>query len=161
MKATVRKAQADDAAAAWEIRNASVLSGCKGFYSDELLANWIDGRMTEKFVRAVDEFFYVACVDSVVVGTGIIDLGTGKLDSIHVRPDKMGRGIGKQIVLFLEEMARAAGLKTLTLDSTLNAAPFYRRCGFVGEAVGKFVSPRGIVLDCIPMTKVLSLPGYG
>ncbi|MGA2069083.1 MAG: hypothetical protein ABSG86_29280, partial [Thermoguttaceae bacterium] len=37
----------------------------------------------------------------------------------------------------------------------LNAAEFYRSCGFVGEAIGLYQSPRGITLDCIPMTKVL------
>ena len=156
MKTTIRKAHADDAAVVWGIRNASVLSGCKGFYPDELLVSWIDGQMTEKFVQFVDDNLYVACINSLVVGTGVIDFGTGKLDAIHVRPDKMRHGIGKQIVLFLEDAGRAAGLKALTLDSTLNAAPFYRRCGFIGEAVGVYVSPRGIVLDCIPMTKVLS-----
>ena len=155
-KTTIRKALADDAAVVWGIRNASVLSGCKGFYPDELLASWTEGQMTEKFVQYVNDNFYVACINSLVVGTGVIDLSTGKLDAIHVRPDKMRRGIGKQIILFLEDAGRAAGLKALTLDATLNAAPFYRRCGFIGEAVGVYVSPRGIALDCVPMTKVLS-----
>ena len=158
MNTTIRRAHADDATAAWEIRNAAILSVCKGFYPDELLATWTDGEITERFVQFVVEQLYVASLNDLVVGTGVIDLDTGQLDAIFVRPDMMGHGIGKQIVLFLEDVGRAAGLTKLTLDSTLNAAPFYRRCGFVGEAVGVYESPRGIALNCFPMTKLLSSP---
>jgi hypothetical protein len=63
------------------------------------------------------------------------------------------------MVSFLEDMARAAGLSKLTLDSTLNAADFYRRCGFAGDVVEKYQSPRGITLDCIRMTKAVPSSG--
>ena len=159
MKTTIRKACADDAAAAWEIRNASILSQCKGHYPPESLAIWTKGDITEQFTEFVVEQLYVATVNDAVVGTGMVDFNTGRLDAIMVRPDMMRQGIGKQMVLFLVAIGRAAGLTKLTLDSTLNAAEFYRSCGFVGEAIGLYHSPRGVTLDCIPMTKVLrSLP---
>jgi GNAT superfamily N-acetyltransferase len=153
LKTRIRKACADDAAVAWEIRNAAILGQCKGHYPAESLAIWTDDEITEGFIRFVVEHLYVATVDDAVVGSGMIDCNTGRLDAIFVRPDMMGRGIGKQMVSFLEAMGRAAGLTRLALDSTLNAAEFYRSCGFVGEAIGLFQSPRGIALDCIPMTK--------
>jgi GNAT superfamily N-acetyltransferase len=155
LKTRIRKAFADDAAAAWEIRNAAILSQCTGHYPPESLAIWTDGEITEGFTQFVVEQLYVATVNDVVVGTGMIDRDTGRLDAIFVRPDMMRRGIGKQMMSFLEEIGLAAGLTKLTLDSTLNAAQFYRSCGFVGEAIGVYQSPRGITLDCIPMTKVL------
>ncbi|MEN6406972.1 MAG: GNAT family N-acetyltransferase [Thermoguttaceae bacterium] len=154
-KTNIRKARADDASAAWEIRNAAILRQCKGHYPPELLAIWTNGALTEEFVQFVAEHFYVAILDEAIVGTGMIDCKTGRLDAIMVRPDLMRQGIGRQMVSFLEDIARAAGLTELTLDSTLNAAPFYRSCGFVGEAIGKYQSPRGITLDCIPMKKSL------
>ena len=49
--------------------------------------------------------------------------------------------------------AREAGLAEVMLHATLNAAPFYRTCGFVGETVCVYTSPRGIRLDCVPMRK--------
>jgi GNAT superfamily N-acetyltransferase len=158
MALKIRKASAADAAAAWQIRNAAILSQCKGHYPPESLAIWTDGEITEHFIQFVVEQFYVATVDDAVVATGMIDGKTGRLDAIFVRPEMMGRGIGKQMVSFLEDIGRAAGLTELALDSTLNAAEFYRRCGFVGEAIGQYQSPRGITLDCIPMTKVLRPP---
>jgi hypothetical protein len=56
----------------------------------------------------------------------------------------------------LERLARDKGLKELHLESTLNAAPFYRACGFADDKPGKFQSPTALVLDCIPMVKVLA-----
>jgi GNAT superfamily N-acetyltransferase len=155
LKTTIRKALADDAAVAWQIRNAAINSECKGHYPAELLAIWSDGPATEEFAQFVAEHVFVATIDETVVGTGMIDCSTGRVDAIFVRPDMLRRGIGRQIVSFLEGVARTAGLTELTLDSTLNAAAFYRSCGFVGDTAAKYRSPRGVTLDCIPMTKRL------
>ena len=115
--------------------------------------------MTEQFVEFVALQCFVATVDGVVAGTGFIDLGDGRLDAVFVRPDMRGKGIGKRIVAFCEDVGRSAGLTQLKLDSTLNAAPFYRRCGFIGDVIGVYRSPRGILLECIPMTKRIAPPG--
>ena len=89
LKTRIRKACADDAAAAWEIRNAAILSQCKGHYPPESLALWTDNAITEEFTEFVEEQFYVATVNDAVVGTGMIDCNTGRLDAIMVRPDMM------------------------------------------------------------------------
>jgi len=159
MDLTIRKATADDAAAAWAIRSAAIRHACKGFYADDLLEQWTTGEITDQFIEVVVQQFYVATANGVVAGTGLIDLGDGRLDAVFVRPDMMGKGIGKRIVAFCEDVGRSAGLTELKLDSTLNAAPFYRRCGFVGDVIGVYRSPRGILLDCIPMTKRIPPPG--
>ena len=156
MNTTFRKATADDAPVAWEIRNAAIRHACKGFYPDDLLERWTAGEMTESFVEFVAQQFYVATVNGNVAGTGFINLRNGRIDALFVRPDMMGKGIGKRILACCEELGRSAGLTVLSLDSTLNAAPFYRRFGFVGDAVGVYQSPRGFLLDCIPMTKRLA-----
>ena len=154
-EAKIRKAQAADASDAWDIRNAAILNGCAGHYPADLLKTWTDGEMTERSVQLVAENFHVATLDEIVVATGVIDLSTGQLDAIFVRPDKMGLGRGKRMTAYLEDLAIREGLTELRLDSTLNAAPFYRICGFEGDAIGQYQSPRGIMLDCIPMTKRL------
>lgn len=152
---SIRKATQDDAPAAWHIRNAAINSQCTGYYSPEALELWTCGDMNEDFVRVVAGSFYVATLDNQVVGIGTIDLASGKVDAIFVHPDNMGTGVGRQILSYLEKLAMEAGLTEVTLESTLNAAPFYRACGFVGKTVSKYNSPRGISLDCIPMKKSL------
>jgi GNAT superfamily N-acetyltransferase len=151
----IRKADKDDARVIWDIRNAAIISQCTGHYSAEELEIWTRGEMTEQFTETVEDSFYVATLDDHVVGTGMINLEAGTVDAIFVRPGQMRTGIGRQLLLHLEKIALHAGLSHLRLDSTLNAAPFYRACGFVGESVAKYESPRGIALDCIRMTKRL------
>jgi GNAT superfamily N-acetyltransferase len=111
--------------------------------------------MTEQFVKTVVDSFYVAIVDDHVVGTGMIDLESGKVDAMFVHPSRMRTGVGRQILSYLEKLAHEAGLVHVNLESTLNAAAFYRACGFVGQTTARYESPRGISLDCIPMKKSL------
>lgn len=155
MDIVIRKAIETDAAAIWMIRTAAIRQQCKGFYPDDLLDRWTEGQMTEPFVKVVAEKFYVATNFGEVLGTGMICLESGQLDAIFVRPDMMQRGVGRAMVTFLEELGYRAGLEELVLNSTLNAAAFYRRCGFVGDAPGIYQSPRGFSLDCIPMKKAI------
>lgn len=151
----IRKAHKDDAQAIWGIRNAAIIDQCKGHYSPEELAIWTAGEMTEPFVEAVENSFYVATSDGRIVGTGMIDLESGKVDAIFVDPNHMRTGIGRRILTHLEELALDTGLTQLSLDSTLNAAAFYRACGYVGDSLDKYESPRGLSLNCVPMSKSL------
>ena len=54
-----------------------------------------------------------------------------------------------------EVLARSHELQELKLDATLNAAPFYRSLGFESEEITPYRSPRGLTMDCVPMTKRL------
>jgi GNAT superfamily N-acetyltransferase len=158
MHLTIRKATAGDAACALEIRNAAIRHACRGFYPDDLLEQWAAAEMSDPFAEFVARVLYVATVGDEIVGIGGVNLESGQLDAVFVRPEWMGKGIGRRLVALCEELARSAGLTELMLEATLNAAPFYRRCGFVGDAIGIYRSPRGIALDSIPMTKRLG-PG--
>lgn len=77
------------------------------------------------------------------------------VDAIFVAPEYFGVGAAKKMLNFLEILAKENDLCSLKLESTLNAAPFYRSFGFVGDKVSTYHSPRGISLDCIPMTNSL------
>lgn len=122
----------------------------------DTLITWTSGELTEDFIDAVDKNFYVAIYNNQVIGTGMINIETGKIDAIFVHPNHMRKGIGKKIVEFLEDLALNCGLKTLTLESTLNAAGFYRACGFEGNEVGTYISPKGVSLEFIHMVKGIS-----
>lgn len=151
----IRKATSADVDACWQIRHLSVKHECSGLYPADQLEAWTGGTASRAFAAAVEDCFLVATVDNRVVATGMLNLGTGKIDAIFVHPDFMKRGIGSAMVGHLEELARYERLAKLELDSTLNAAGFYRTLGFVGEAVARFPSKRGLVLDCVPMVKDL------
>lgn len=154
----IRKACINDAKAAWEIRNTAILDQATGHYNADTLKIWTSGEPSDEFINDVANNFHVAASNDTIVAIGKIDLDRGTIDAIFVRPGYMRQGIGRKIFTFLENIALNHGLKTLSLDATLNAAAFYRACGFTGNQVGTYNSPRGISLDCIPMVKHL---GHG
>jgi GNAT superfamily N-acetyltransferase len=159
MELVIRRAEREDAIAAWDIRNAAILAQCSGYYPEEQLARWTTGEITDEFIESVAGNWYVATVNGTVIGLGMLDCVTGQVDAMAVRPDRMGSGVGSAMMAHLECLAVESGLNRLTLDSTLNAAPFYRKCGFVGDQLSVYRSPRGISLACIPMAKQLVTQG--
>ena len=82
---SIRKANENDAQAVWDIRNAAINSECTDHYPPEALKIWTDGEMTEQFVKIVVDRFYVATLDDHVVGTGMIDLESGKVVAMTSR----------------------------------------------------------------------------
>ena len=79
----------------------------------------------------------------------------GFIDAIFVQPDFMGKGAAKLMLKYLESMVIKKNLSCISLQSTLNAAGFYRSNGYEGDDVSVYRSPRGIELDCVPMKKWL------
>lgn len=154
---TIRKAGCDDAVDAWDIRKTSVHAACAEHYSEAALSGWVDGVLTDKWVSVVARDFYVAVDEGLVVGTGMLTVENGQVDAIFVRPSHMGRGIGRTMLRFLEALAAEHGLVEMRLDATLNAAPFYRSCGWAGDSVSTYRTSRGLELACVPMTKYIVL----
>mgnify|MGYP003625797245 FL=1 len=119
------------------------------------MALWTQGGISAALINDITANFYVSVFKNRVIGCGKVNLETGMIDAIFVDPDHSGQGAAKSMLVFLEELALDNDLKLLQLESTLNAASFYRACGFVGDEVSTYHSPRGISLDCIPMRKLL------
>lgn len=140
------------------MRIAAIHAQCRGFYSAELIEAWTSGGPTTEFTQRVEATFYVAIDGGKVLGCGAIDLDFGQIDAIFILPDFMGRGVGRQLLTSLEDVAIAAGLNQAILNSTLNAAAFYRKCGYKGNTVSVYSSSRGFELDCVPMKKILRRP---
>ncbi|RQS65470.1 N-acetyltransferase [Burkholderia sp. Bp8963] len=156
---TIRKANCDDVLDAWDIRKASVHAGCSEHYPKATLSAWVDGTPTDKWAGIVERDFYVVVDQGLVVGTGMLTLASGQVDAIFVRPSFMGRGIGRKMLGFLEALAVDHGLAAMRLDATLNAAPFYCRCGWSGDSVSMYRTSRGLELACVPMTKRVTVSG--
>ncbi|MBB5017012.1 GNAT superfamily N-acetyltransferase [Chitinivorax tropicus] len=156
MPDVIRPATLHDAIQAWAIRREAVLAQCARHYPMPDLIRWTEGELPSSYAELVAKCFHVVERDGAVIATGTVNLDSGQLDAIFVASRHSGQGVGKAIMNHLEQLARQQGLGVLTLKATLNAAPFYRRCGFVGEAVSEYCSPRGISLACVPMQKSLA-----
>lgn len=68
------------------------------------------------------------------VATGrikMLDESTAKLQRIAVRKSERGKGLGRTLMLGLEEIARSHGMKTCVLDGQCQAEGFYQSLGYV------------------------------
>jgi GNAT superfamily N-acetyltransferase len=152
----IRRASRHDALHTYTIRRQAILHQCAGAYGDSLAQAWANVPFSEGYAALVAEHFHLAWVDGTIAATGMLDLRSGELGALFVLPSFMGQGIARKMVEHLEGIARAEGLEAIHLDATLNAAAFYRRCGYVGDALSTYQSPFGLELSCIPMRKALA-----
>lgn len=76
----------------------------------------------------------------------------GQIRSMAVRADMQGKGLGSQIIKYIEQKAKEKKLKQLILDSRINAVKFYEKHGY--EVVGDSYLLFGIIKH-FKMTKNL------
>lgn len=155
------KASREDALCCYELRREAILYGCRGHYADEDLEKWVSGDMPEWFKEVVEHHFYLIRLDNEYVATGFLDEENSLLEAIFVKPAVMGKGVGRAMVRHLEGIAISKGFTELGLEATLNAAPFYRSCGYGGaerEQASVYHSPKGVSLASVTMSKSLSAP---
>jgi putative acetyltransferase len=112
---------------------------------------------SEKYAEAIDRYeFFVAEKDGVIVGFGELGQEKGEIQGLYVSPDV--KGVGWKLLRTLEERARAYGLKSLRLTSSLNAVAFYERAGFKAvEELKETVGP-GVERASVRMFKELQTP---
>lgn len=132
-----------------------MLAGCADDYSPEILKAWTSSEPPEGFCHTINAKCYLAFEGADVVGFGVLDLDSGTVEALFVHPSHMGRGIGRMVLKHFDDLACKAGLRQLSLDSSLNAVSFYRACGFIGNKLSTHKSQTGVTVECIPMTKSL------
>lgn len=90
-------------------------------------------------IQARDTVVLVASVQSYINGFAIMSFGDvqAHLSLLAVRPSHQRRGIGRQMMEWLEESALVAGIATIDLELRANnsaARDFYRTLGFKDTA---------------------------
>ncbi|NWE38485.1 GNAT family N-acetyltransferase [Pseudomonas yamanorum] len=151
----IRRATQDDAQAAFDIRLLAIRGQCIGAYTSEQMMLWTRGCAEDGYDTLMDKHFYLGCVDGEPVATGMLDLTNHEIGALFVLPGFIGRGFGRQMLVYLEALARELEIEEVILDATLNAADFYRRFGYMGTEQAIYHSPSGLQLACIPMRKYL------
>jgi GNAT superfamily N-acetyltransferase len=109
-------------------------------YPEHWIRHWeSDLTVTADFIR--DNHVYVAVVEGEVCGFYALCVSGEKAELEHmwVRPECIGKGIGKE--LFLDAMERAAALEVrdVEISADPNAAGFYERIG--ATQIGEVDSP--------------------
>ena len=98
---------------------------------------------------------FVALAEDVIAGT--ISLAVARLHSLFVEPDYQSRGVGRQLVSFVERHAVGTGVDELRLNSSFTARPFYERLGYSFEGL----STDGMTVMMVrALTKPMPHPGF-
>jgi len=144
----IRQATMNDAPTMHELHTQSVKELCKGFYSDELIHGWIGHRTPAHYFSAIDRnILFVAIKDSEIVGFG--SAVPREIYSLYVSPSYIKSGIGSILLSHAIEIALVES-NNVIVESTLNAAAFYAKKGFV--EVERKTSRHGYVdLPCVLM----------
>jgi len=151
----IKRATPTDANAAFDIRRAAIRSQCIGAYTAEQMALWTRGKAEDGYSALMEKPFYLGWLNGEPIATGMLDPANDEVGALFVLPAFTGRGYGKAMLDLLEQVARELAIEEVVLDATLNAASFYRACGYVGDEQAIYHSPSGLQLACIPMKKHL------
>jgi putative acetyltransferase len=156
MEIKIRKATCQDCNALCEIHVSAIREMGKSHYSDAEVDAWSRGRTPDRYEKHICERqVVVAEHQTIPVGFGTLDLTTGELRQLYIRPEYARKRIGTQILEDLLSMARAAGLREVHCISSLNAEAFYANAGFQSGQKCKHRFRDGGEIDCISMKTIL------
>jgi len=157
MMVAMRKAEPRDAEAAAAVLRSSITELCALDHRGDAdtLAQWLANKTPRDFLSwlaAEDNFCVVAEASGQITGVGLLHR-SGEVRLCYLAPGAQGQGLGKAILVALEEKAREWGLRKLHLESTVSARPFYERVGYRSGGAAK----QGFgISHCHPYEKILS-----
>ena len=136
---------------------ASAQELCVEAYGRDIVDAWAGQPRPERFVLGAEngDEQYVVLLEGKIICFGVINIEKQLLASLFVTPSHAGSGVGSELLKFLIERATKAGVKTLRLDSSLNAVNFYTRNGFVEQRKSEFMSKSGVILKSVIMERAL------
>jgi N-acetylglutamate synthase-like GNAT family acetyltransferase len=154
----VRRAKEEDCAGVLRVHLRAIREIARSHYTSEEIEAWAGPRKPEHYVESIQsKEFYVAEEDGAVIGFGTLNQRQGEIEAVYVSPEVVRRGAGKALLQRLEERAQALGIKSLKMDASLNAVPFYESAGYESQKAMKHRLASGVEIGCVLMTKELSL----
>ena len=158
MSITIRKAVPDDAAAACDVLRRSIRQLCVADHRNDEgdLRAWLANKTPDNvhaWLTSPHNHCVVAVGEAGVCGVAMVGRD-GMVLLCYVAPEVQYLGTGKRMLAALEAVAAGWGLKSIQLESTLTAKPFYERMGYssAGEPVVAFAAQRAF-----PMRKTIAL----
>lgn len=130
------RAKPEDAASIVDVHYQAVQAISSEFYDSEIIKAWsptpIQERI-EKIKNAISNpgiICVVAVENNTIGGFAIFSVDKKFLQAIYVLPSMQGRGIGAELLKYIEKEATYASIETIELKSSLNAQSFYEHAGY-------------------------------
>ena len=102
-----------------------------------------------------NETTVVADLDGKIAGFGVIIESNNELRAVYVSAEFGNQGIGSALLRELERLAKERGCRELNMNSSLTAAPFYLRHGYVELGRADHTLSTGEKMACVKMRKAL------
>ena len=145
----IRTATLEDATAACAVLRRSITQLCALDHQNQpaMLESWLGNKNPQTvaaWIASPSNYTAVAVRVGEVVGIGLITQA-GKLSLCYLLPEVRHAGVGKALLLALEQQALAWGVSVLKMHSTATARPFFESRGYV--SAGKEKSCYGLECD--------------
>ncbi|CAM3118029.1 GNAT family N-acetyltransferase [Pseudomonas gessardii] len=129
MFTAVRLAQPTDAEGISQVILAALHSSNAGDYPADVIARVASNFTPQAVLHLLTRrTVLVAIREQLIVATAALDANVVR--SVFVNPALQGQGIGRQLMVDIEQRAREAGVTVLSVPSSLTAEPFYTKLGF-------------------------------
>ena len=101
-------------------------------YSEAQQEAWAQAAEDEEAFGAklAGQLTLIATIQNAPVGFASLK-GPDHIDMLFVHPSVAGQGVASMLVDALEKLAGARGAKSLTVDASDNAEPFFKKRGYV------------------------------
>lgn len=150
-KTEIRQAVVSEAQAIIALHSDTVRRVNSADYSPEQIGRWIGKRRVEITESMIQQGQYWGCVDEMGKLLGVGNLSEHEIKGLYIHADYLREGIGSALLARMEQELRARGVLESQVDSTLTAAGFYRKMGYV-EVGRKQVGD--VMLEVICMRKM-------
>ncbi len=147
----IRKSKTGDAIELARLTRATIRTINANDHPESVIDAWSKGNTAAAYRTMMKERLqYVAVEDDTIIG--FVDmLPNGELTSLYVHPAHIGKGIGKLLLTFIEEIAKNKGMKKLHCQSSENAKDFYRKHGY------RIIKPDWWIAKGVPRMRVYQM----
>jgi putative acetyltransferase len=154
----IRKATKEDIESFKEVIRTSILELCADYYSQEqleaLLSQFPAIEVYEKWIN--DRLLLVAEEKGNIVGFAQYSPDISLIEAVHVNPLSSKQEIGRKLVRAIEGIALDLGKDKITLESSINAIEFYKKCGYRQIKSSKYKCKNDVDLDVVTFEKQLN-----
>ncbi|MBT3349110.1 GNAT family N-acetyltransferase [bacterium] len=125
----IEKAISMDSQRIYEIHTTAVRMRDKDFYTEEQVDAQLKNKTPQGYIPAIERGeMFVAKRENEILGFG--HAIPGEVVAVFVDPKQWKQGAGKVLLKEGIRLARSSKSKTIIVEASLNAVPFYQKYGF-------------------------------
>ena len=158
----IRPAKPGDEKGIHEAHMRSIREICVKDHGKEEIRGWGNRPLGDRWITQIQEgFVWVVENHGAIQGFSYIRIFENQgemkafIHGLYLTPEVLKFGFGAKLMKLMLDKAQEAGVKEVTLTSTITAHDFYRRMGFVDSGEKTCREIGGSPVTCFPMIRKL------